>query len=67
MKANELRGRIVAAYGTIANFAEELGWSQRKTSYIVNGKQEPTGKDIEQMAVALHVEIPAELHALFFA
>lgn len=67
MKTNELRGRIVAMYGTIDAFAKAIGWSQRKVSYIVNGKQEPTGKDIERMADILRVEIPAELRLLFFS
>ena len=66
MKPNELRGRIVALYGSINRFAEALGWSTRKASYIVNGKQEATGKEIEQMANALNVDIPDDLHALFF-
>lgn len=61
-----LRGRIIEMYGTIAKFAEAIGWSARKVSYIVNGKQEPTGHDIEVMACALRVEIPADLHSLFF-
>lgn len=67
MKTNELRGKVVALYGSVSRFAEVLGWSKRKTSYIVSGRQEPSGKDIEQMAIALKVEIPDELHSLFFA
>lgn len=62
-----LRGRIIEMYGTIAKFASAIGWSARKVSYILNGKQEPTGQDIEAMAKALDVEIPAEVHALFFS
>lgn len=67
MRTNELRGRIVAMFGTLDAFAKALGWSARKVSYIVSGKQEPTGKDIECMADALHVEIPAELRTIFFS
>lgn len=63
----KLRGRIVEMYGSIARFAEAIGWSARKVSYIVNGKQEPTGKEIEAMAEALQVEIPEDLRVLFFA
>ena len=66
MKQNQLKGRIVAMYGTIRNFADKLGWSPRKVSYIVNGLQEPNASDIEHMAKALEVEIPTDLHALFF-
>lgn len=61
-----LRGKIIGMYGTIGKFAEVIGWSSRKVSYIVNEKQEPTGRDIETMASALKVEIPEELRALFF-
>lgn len=63
----KLRGKIVEMYGSIAKFAECIGWSARKVSYIVNGKQEPTGKEIEMMASALKVEIPEDLRVLFFA
>lgn len=66
MKSNALRGRIVAMYGTLDAFAKAIGWSKRKVSYIVNGQQEPTGKDIECMASTLQVEIPSELKLLFF-
>ena len=62
-----LKGRIVSQYRTMAAFAKSIGWSSRKISKIVNGKQDPTGKDIETMAEALHVEIPSELQVLFFS
>ncbi len=65
MKPNELRGKIIAMYGSLKKFADKLGWSYRKVCYIVSGKQEPTGKDIEQMADALDVQIPEEVHVLF--
>lgn len=66
MKGNALRARIIATFGSINEFARAMQWSQRKASYIVNGRQEPTGKEIESMAVALNVEIPDELRTLFF-
>ena len=43
-----------------------MKWSSRKTYDIVNGKQDPTGKEIEAMCAALNVKIPAEMKALFF-
>lgn len=67
MQTNALRGRIVAMFGTIDAFAKALGWSKRKVSYIVNGKQEPTGKEIESMADILNIEIPADLKEIFFS
>lgn len=61
-----LRGRIVSMYRSLLNFARALGWSSRKTYDIVNGKQEPTAKEIEQMCSALKVEIPDDMRQLFF-
>lgn len=62
---NELRGRIVSKYRTLDNFAKTLGWSHRKVSYIVGGRQEPTAADIEQMCEALAVELPEDFKSLF--
>lgn len=61
-----LRGRVIAMYHSVLNFGKALNWSSRKTYDIVNGKQEPTAKDIEQMCLALNVQIPSDMRALFF-
>lgn len=61
-----LKGRIIECFGSVLKFAEKIGWSHRKAYDIVNGKQEPTARDIENMAEILCVTIPDELHALFF-
>ena len=53
-------------YRSLLKFANVLGWSSRKTYDIVNGKQEPTAKDIEEMCRALQVEIPEDMRILFF-
>ena len=66
MSKDNLRGRIVSMYRTLINFANEMGWSSRKTYDIVNGKQEPTAKEIEAMCGALKVEIPEDMKQLFF-
>lgn len=66
MPSNNLRGRIVSMYRTVKNFAREIKWSNRKAYDIVNGKQEPTGKDIEAMCNVLHVQIPEDMRDLFF-
>ena len=66
MEEMNLRGRIVVMYNSVKNFSEVMKWSTRKTYDIVNRKQEPTGKEIEAMCVALHVQIPADMKALFF-
>ena len=67
MAKDILRGRIVSMYRTVLAFANELGWSSRKIYDIVNGKQEPTAKEIEEMCGALRVEIPEDMKQLFFS
>ena len=66
MEEMNLRGRIVGMYNSVKNFSKVMKWSTRKTYDIVNGKQVPTAKDIEEMCAALHVQIPEEMRALFF-
>ena len=66
MDEMNLRGRIVSMYNTVINFSRVMKWSTRKTYDIVNGKQDPTRKEIEAMCAALNVKIPAEMKALFF-
>lgn len=66
MPENNLRGRIIAMYHTVKNFSSAIGWSLRKTYDIVNGKQEMTGKDIDDMCRVLNVQIPEEMRMLFF-
>ena len=63
---NRLRGAIITVFGSIRKFAKAAKWSERKAYAIVNGTQEPTAKDIELMCNLLHIEIPAEMKALFF-
>lgn len=65
MKTDELRGRIIARYGTISNFAKAAEWSHRKASYILNGRQEATASDIEKMAMLLHVSVSDDFRRIF--
>lgn len=67
MEELNLRGRIISMYHSILNFGKHLHWSSRKTYDIVNGKQEPTGRDIEAMCNALNVTIPEDMRSLFFS
>ena len=67
MGNNDLRGRIISMYHSIKKFAEVIGWSSRKAYDIVNGNQEMTGKDIDQMCKVLDVKIPEDMRLLFFA
>ena len=66
MPKSNLRGRIISMYRTILNFSKVIGWSQRKTYDIVNGRQEMTGRDIDQMCSVLNIQIPEEMKELFF-
>lgn len=65
MKNQTLRGRVITVFGSIGKFASTIGWSRRKASYIINGQQEATAKDIEIMAKALNVELPEDFRSLF--
>lgn len=66
MGENNLRGRIISMYHSVQNFAKVIGWSNRKAYDIVNGKQEMTGTDIDNMCKVLNVQIPEEMRTLFF-
>ena len=67
MQENNLRGRIIAMYHTVKNFAKVIKWSTRKAYDIVNGKQIMTGRDIDDMCAVLNVTIPEEMRSLFFS
>lgn len=66
MGYNNLRGRIIAKFHTITNFAKAVGWSNRKAYDVINGRQEMTTSDIETICNALEIEIPSEIRELFF-
>ncbi|MBR0159797.1 MAG: helix-turn-helix transcriptional regulator [Oscillospiraceae bacterium] len=61
-----LRGVIVSKYGSLDAFGKDVGWSHRKVSYIVNGKQEPTASEIELMADKLEIEVSDLFRQIFF-
>lgn len=62
---NNLRGRIIAKYRTVKNFAIAVKWSNRKAYDVLNGKQELTLMDMEKICEALDLEIPSEIRYLF--
>lgn len=67
MQENPLRGAVAAKFGTCEVFSKVLGWSGRKTRDIVSGRQIPTARDINQMAVALEVmDDPDAFMSIFF-
>ena len=60
-----LRGLVFDKYRTIADFAGAIGWDRNKAARIVNGKQEPSKKDMETLI--LFFDIPQEhLAPIFF-
>lgn len=64
---NPLRGAVAAKFGTCEAFSKALGWSGRKTRDIVSGRQIPSARDIEQMAVSLDVmDKPDAFMSIFF-
>ena len=63
---NNLRGEIVAKYRTVKNFAKTVHWSNRKAYDVLNGKQELTMMDMEEICDAIELEIPSEIRKLFF-
>lgn len=66
MKNITLKGLVISTYGSVRNFASNIGWSYRKASYILNGRQEPTASDIELMTDKLEIETSDLFRSLFF-
>ena len=52
---NELKGAVVARFGTITAFASAAKWDRKKASRIVNHVQAPLAHDMETMAELLEV------------
>ena len=65
-KYRKLRGKIVAEFGTMSNFAEALGTSKQHLSNKLNGKSNITYKDVVIMSNKLHIAI-TEIGEYFFA
>ena len=65
MPENNLRGRIIAKFHSVKNFSQAIKWSTRKTYAIVNGKQQPTCRDIETICNLLDIQIPQDFRDLF--
>ena len=61
-----LRGKVVEQYGTIGGFAEAIGWSKRKASYIVTGRQDLTVKEAEACAKLLNIDNAADFMRIFY-
>lgn len=64
--ANAFRGRVIEKYGTIGKFAEVMGWSGRKASYITSGRQIMTVEEAEKSAEALDVDNEKDFMRIFY-
>ena len=55
MNRMTMRGLAISKYGSMGKFAKHIGWSARRTRDILSGRQEPTAKDIEELAIAFDI------------
>lgn len=46
-----LRGLVFGRFQTIADFADAIRWDRNKAARIVNGRQEPSKKDMDALIV----------------
>jgi len=50
-----IRGLVYSKYNSIGDFAADIGWKRNKASRIVNMRQPPSKKDMEDMIVTLEI------------
>lgn len=51
-----LRGAVFSQYNSITDFAKAIGWERGKASRVVNGQQQPSKSDMEQMIALLGID-----------
>jgi transcriptional regulator with XRE-family HTH domain len=61
-----LRGAIFSRFKTIGDFAAAIGWSHSKASRIINGIQEPSPSEIEEISKLLELS-KESFFKIFFA
>ena len=60
-----LKGMAISKYGSCVKFADAMGWNRNKADRILNGKQDPSLRDIKIMCDKM--EIPKDaIVPLFF-
>ena len=62
---NRLHGLVMARYGSIANFANQCGFSYSKAWRLVKGRQPKTEQDMRELITALNLQESQEIVALF--
>lgn len=60
-----LRSLVTDQYGSIAKFAENLGWSYSKAYRVVSGEQEINTGDIRNVCEALGIVEPEDIVSVF--
>jgi transcriptional regulator with XRE-family HTH domain len=66
MEENTIRGAVFSVYHSISEFAKAIGWSQNKSSRIINGTQRPSASDMERMYVCLKITDADRFVSIFF-
>ena len=61
-----LRGAVMSKYRAISSFADEIGWKRNKASRIINGVQEPTTQDIQEITKCLEINSVDIFLQIFF-
>ena len=69
MQMITLKGVALSRYGSCVNFAKAMGWNRNKADRILNGRQDPSLKDIkritERMALPADVILPIFFGTMF--
>lgn len=65
INSNALRGAVMTKFNSITSFANAMGWDRKKASRIINFKQRPSAKEMEQMAICLDVQDVCSFVLLF--
>ena len=63
---NAIRGAVFSKFSSIISFANAIGWKRNKASRIVNGIQNPSVEDMEQMAECLSISDAMTFVSIFF-
>lgn len=56
MQLLELKGAIVAKYGTQGKFAKEIGWTDNKMSRLVQGSYKPNTDEVVRIIDKLELD-----------
>lgn len=61
-----IRGLAISKFHSMARFAKHIKWSERRTRDILSGRQKPTAKDTEELAIALEIKTADEFMKFFY-